>query len=67
MSKAKLDCRSQRATQLFIFKPADCMISFDVVSLFTNVPLIEIIDIISDYVYKSKSKPTFVSWYLKNF
>ena len=31
------------------------MISFDVVSLFTNVPLIETIDIISDYVYKSKS------------
>ena len=35
------------------------MISFDVVSLFTNVPLIETIDIISDYVYKSKSKPAF--------
>ena len=45
--------------KLFIFKPSDCMISFDVVSLFTNVPLIETIDIISDYVYKSKSKPAF--------
>ena len=38
---------------------SDCMISFDVVSLFTNVPLIETIDIISDYLYKSKSKPAF--------
>ena len=45
--------------KLFIFKPTDCMISFDVVSLFTNVPLIETINIISDYVYKSKSKPVF--------
>ena len=45
--------------KLFIFKPSDCMISFDVISLFTNVPLIETIDIISDYVYKSKSKPAF--------
>ena len=45
--------------KLFIFKPSDCMISFDVVSLFTNVPLIETVDIISDYVYKSKSKPAF--------
>ena len=45
--------------KLFIFKPSDCMISFDVVSLFTNVPLIETIDIISNYVYKSKSKPAF--------
>ena len=45
--------------KLFIFKPSDCMLSFDVVSLFTNVPLIETIDIISDYVYKSKSKPAF--------
>ena len=41
----------------FIFKPTDCMISFDVVSLFTNVHLIETIDIISDY--KSKSKPAY--------
>ena len=32
------------------------MIRFDVVSLFTNVPLIKAIDVISDYVYKSKSK-----------
>ena len=27
--------------------------------LFTNAPLKETIDIISDYVYKSKSKPAF--------
>ena len=31
---------------LFIFKPTDCMIRFDVVSLFTNVALIKAIDII---------------------
>ena len=30
--------------KLFIFKPTDCMISFDVVFLFTDVPLIETID-----------------------
>ena len=35
------------------------MIRFDVVSLFTNVPLIKAIDIISDYVSKSKLKPAF--------
>ena len=36
--------------KLFIFKATDSMISFDVVSLVTNVPLIETIDTISDYV-----------------
>ena len=45
--------------KLFIFKATDSMISFDVVSLVTNVPLIETIDIISDYMWKSKSKPAF--------
>ena len=42
--------------KLFIFKPTDYMISFDVVSLFTNVPLKETIDIISDLCVQIKIK-----------
>ena len=53
--------------KLFIFKPTDCMISFDVVSLFTNVPRIETIDIISDYVYNQNQNLHLANWYLKNF
>ena len=33
------------------FNPNDVMVSFDVVSLFTNVPLNETIDIIANYIY----------------
>ena len=33
------------------FNPSDFMVSFDVVSLFTNVPLKETIDIIANYIY----------------
>ena len=43
----------------FIFKPNDILVSFDVVSLFTNVPLTETIDMIADDIYKSKNKPNF--------
>ncbi len=35
------------------------MVSFDIVSLFTNVPLKEIIDIATDYVYSSDTKPNY--------
>ena len=49
------------------FKPTDYMISFDVVSLFTNVHLKVTIDIISDYVYKSKLKPAFSKLVFKDF
>lgn len=34
-----------------IFKPTDCLVSFDVASLFTNVPLMETIDTIAKYLY----------------
>ena len=51
--------------KLFIFKPTDCMIGFDVVSLFTNVSLIETTDINFDYVYKSK--PAFSKLVFKEF
>ena len=43
----------------FVFKPSDILISFDVVSLFTNVPLQQTIDIIADEMYKCSSKPPF--------
>ena len=33
------------------FSPTDCLVSFDVVSLFTNVPLKETINTISSYLY----------------
>ena len=33
------------------FSPTDCLVSFDVASLFTNVPLKETIDTISRYLY----------------
>ena len=42
----------------FDVQPGDYSISFDVVSLFTNVPLNETIQIISDRIYSKKSKFT---------
>ena len=39
----------------YVLSPTDVMVSFDVVSLFTNVPLNETIDIVADYVYASDS------------
>ena len=45
--------------QKFKFQPSDTLISFDVVSLFTNVPLKETINLIADRIYKSSSKPPF--------
>ena len=43
----------------FTFTPTDTLVSYDVVSLFTNVPLIETIHIIADTIYSSKDKPKF--------
>ena len=43
----------------FLFKPSDILVSFDVVSLFTNVPLEQTINIIADQLYASNSKPPF--------
>ena len=38
------------------FNKSDQIVSFDVYSLFTNVPLTETIDIIADYLYSDNSK-----------
>ena len=40
----------------FVFKTGDVLVSFDVVSLFTNVPLSETIELITDFLYSHKSK-----------
>lgn len=46
--------------KLFKFKPSHVLVSYDVVSLFTNIPLKKTIDIICDYVYSSSnSKPSY--------
>ena len=50
----------------FEIKPGDKMVSFDVVSLFTNVPLIHTINIIADHVYRSSSPPPFSKTVFKN-
>ena len=44
----------------FSLSPIQIMVSFDVVSLFNNVPLEETIDIIGNYIYKENnpSPPT---------
>ena len=41
----------------FIFKPDDILVSFDVVSLFSNVPLKHTIDVITNTIYKSNTRP----------
>ena len=60
-SKFMLDSTSSFLDRIsnFVFKPSDVLISFDVVSLFTNVPLKETISEIAEIVYKSDSPPTF--------
>ena len=40
------------------FNPTDKLVSFDVVSLFTNVPLNETINVIAQYVYSENSRCT---------
>ena len=39
-----------------VFDPQDKIVSFDVVSLFTNIPLAETIDIVVDTLYSDRSK-----------
>ena len=43
----------------FCFKPTDILVSFDVESLFTNVPLSETITIIADTVYSQENIPSY--------
>ena len=52
----------------FVFGNNDVLVSFDVVSLFTNVPLSETIDLITNYIYSSsnQSKPPFTKRVFKN-
>ena len=57
------------STQEFISKVTSCissgvgyrptLVSFDVESLFTNVPLKEVIDIACNFVYESDEKPCY--------
>ena len=50
----------------FEIKTGDKMVSFDVVSLFTNVPLMYTINLIADIIYKSSSPPPFSKIVFKN-
>ena len=43
----------------FDFQPSNVLISYDVVSLFTNTPLNETIDIVCNYVYQQHSRPKY--------
>ena len=43
----------------FDFQPSHVLVSYDVVSLFTNIPLNETIDIICNYVYQQHSPPKY--------
>ena len=43
----------------FCFKRTDILISFDVVSLFTNVPLEQTINTIADHIYELDSRLPF--------
>ena len=43
----------------FVFNRTQTLVSFDVVSLFTNVPLKETIDIVCDYVYSNSNHPSY--------
>ena len=50
-----------------MFNPDDILVSFDVVSLFTNVPLVETINIIANHIYQKKAKrPAFEKHIFKN-
>ena len=48
-----------RKLKEFCFKQTDILISFDVVSLFTNVPLEQTINTIADHIYELYSIPPF--------
>ena len=46
-------------TRSFEFKPSHVLVTYDVVSLFTNIPLNETIDIVCNYVYQQYSPPKY--------
>ena len=50
----------------FSILPGDKMVSFDVVSLFTNVPLIETINLVANYIYARNDPPHFSKTVFKN-
>ena len=43
----------------FDFQPSHVLVSYDVVSLFTNIPLNEPIDIVCNYIYQQHSPPKY--------
>ena len=43
----------------FHFQPSNVLVSYDVVSLFTNIPLNETMDIVCNYVYQQHSPPKY--------
>ena len=47
----------QAEERQFIFKPTDILVRFDIVSLFTNVPLNHTINLITNTIYKTNSRP----------
>ena len=49
----------------FDFQPSHVLVSYDVVSLFTNIPLNETIDIVCHYVYQQHSPPKYSKETLK--
>ena len=43
----------------FDFQPSHVLVSYDVVSLFTNIPWNEAMDIVCNYVYQQHSQPKY--------
>ena len=43
----------------FDFQPSNVLVSYDVISLFTNIPLNEAMDIVCNYVYQQHSPPKY--------
>ena len=50
----------------FNISPGDNMVSFDVISLYTNVPLLETINMITDCLYSKSTPPPFSKTVFKN-
>ena len=51
----------------FVFNSQHIVVRYDVVSLFTNIPLKETTDIVKDYVYDSENPPKFEKRTSKNY
>ena len=45
--------------QKYPLSPQDILVSYDVVSLFTNIPLKKTIDLVCEYVYRNDNKPSY--------